>query len=137
MNIERFVEPSNRMYEIALGEIKKGKKQSHWMWFIFPQLKGLGKTSTSDYYGITDVEEATIFLNHPILGKRLIEITNSVLQIQNKTAFEIFGTPDYLKLKSSMTLFSLANRKNLVFKNVLDKFYNGYEDGLTKIKLGF
>ena len=116
MNIERFVEPSNRMYEIALGEIKKGKKQSHWMWFIFPQLKGLGKTSTSDYYGITDVEEATIFLNHPILGKRLIEITNSVLQIQNKTAFEIFGTPDYLKLKSSMTLFSLANRKNLVFK---------------------
>lgn len=92
--ISRFIEPSNRLYYIALAEIKKGKKQSHWMWYIFPQLKGLGKTSTSDLYGIKDLQEAKDYLAHPVLGARLREITQAVLNVKNKTAFEIFGTTD-------------------------------------------
>ena len=105
------------------------------MWFIFPQLKGLGKTTTSEYYGIENLEEAKTYLEHPILGVRLIEITEAVLNVKNKTAFEIFGTPDYLKLKSCMTLFHHANPKIQVFRKVLDKYYMGFEDGLTKTKL--
>ena len=135
MTICRFLEPSNKMYEMALQEIKRGKKQSHWMWFIFPQLKGLGQTSTSEYYGINVLEEAKDFLRHPVLGERLIEITQAVLNVKNKTAFEIFGTPDYLKLKSCITLFHYANPKIKIFKEVLDKYYMGYEDGVTKLKL--
>lgn len=107
------------------------------MWFIFPQLKGLGKSTTSDFYGITNLKEAKLFLNHPVLGLRLLEITTAVLENKDKTAFEIFGTPDYLKLKSSMTLFSISNPENRLFKNVLIRFYNGLEDELTKLKLGF
>lgn len=132
-NLKRFIEPSNKMYEIALDEIKGGKKQSHYMWFIFPQLKGLGKTTTSEYYGIENLEEAKAYLKHPILGKRLIEITTALLHVENKTAFEIFGTPDYLKLKSCMTLFNLTNPNEKVFKKVIDKYYNGYEDEITKL----
>ena len=134
-NIERFIEPSNRMYDIALAEIKRGKKQSHWMWYIFPQLKGLGKTSISELYGIGSLEEAQTYLIHPILGSRLCEITQAVLEVKNKTAFEIFGTPDYLKLKSCMTLFKFAAPKEIIFQKVIDQYYMGYDDGLTKSKL--
>lgn len=133
--ISRFIEPSNRMYDIALAEIKKGKKQSHWMWYIFPQLKGLGKTTTSELYGITDLQEAKDYLAHPILGARLREITQAVLNVKGKTAFEIFGTPDYLKLKSCMTLFKLAAPEESIFQEVIETYYMGYEDGLTRIKL--
>lgn len=132
---ERFIEPSNRMYDIALVEIKKGKKQSHWMWYIFPQLKGLGKTTTSELYGITDLQEAQDYLAHPVLGARLREITQAVLNVKDKTAFEIFGTPDYLKLKSCMTLFKLAAPEESIFQEVIDSYYMGYDDGLTRIKL--
>lgn len=134
-NIDRFLGPSNRMYDIALTEIKRGKKQSHWMWYIFPQLKGLGKTSTSELYGIASIEEAQAYFAHPILGKRLREITQAVLEVKNKTAFEIFGTPDYLKLKSSMTLFKLAAPEESIFQEVIDTYYMGFDDGLTRIKL--
>jgi len=134
-DINRFIEPSNRMYDIALAEIKKGKKQSHWMWYIFPQLKGLGKTTTSELYGITDLQEAKAYLAHPVLGIRLLEITQAVLNVKNKTAFEIFGTPDYLKLKSCMTLFKLVTPEEMIFQEVIDIYYMGYEDGLTRLKL--
>lgn len=123
------------MYDIALAEIKSGKKQSHWMWYIFPQLKGLGKTTTSELYGIASIEEAQAYLAHPILGARLREITQALLEVKNKTAFEIFGTPDYLKLKSCMTLFKLADAEETIFQEVIDTYYMGYEDGLTRIKL--
>ena len=134
-NIERFIEPSNRMYDIALAEIKNGKKQSHWMWYIFPQLKGLGKTTTSELYGISSIAEAKAYLEHPVLGARLREITQAVLEVKDKTAFEIFGTPDYLKLKSCMTLFKLAAPEETLFQKVIDTYYMGYDDGLTRIKL--
>lgn len=134
-DINRFIEPSNRMYDIALAQIKRGKKQSHWMWYIFPQLKGLGKTTTSELYGIASIEEAQAYLAHPVLGVRLREITQAVLGVKNKTAFEIFGTPDYLKLKSCMTLFKLADEEETIFQEVIDTYYMGYEDGLTRIKL--
>ncbi len=134
-DIERFIEPSNRMYDIALAEIKRGKKQSHWMWYIFPQLKGLGKTSTSELYGIASIEEAQAYLVHPVLGARLRKITQAVLNVKDKTAFEIFGTPDYLKLKSCMTLFKIAAPKEIIFQEVIDSYYMGYDDGLTVIKL--
>ena len=134
-NLDRFIEPSNRMYDIALGEIKRGKKQSHWMWFIFPQIKGLGNSSTSEFYGITDLKEAKLFLEHPVLSKRLLEITKCLLEIKDKPAIRIFGSPDYLKLKSCMTLFKLANPKEKIFQEVIDQFYMGFEDNSTKIKL--
>lgn len=134
-DINRFIEPSDRMYDIALAEIRRGKKQSHWMWYIFPQLKGLGKTSTSELYGITSIEEARAYLAHPVLGARLREITKALLEVKNKTAFEMFGTPDYLKLKSCMTLFKLAAPEETIFQEVIDKYYMGFEDGLTRIKL--
>lgn len=134
-DINRFIKPSNRIYDIALAEIKRGKKQSHWMWYIFPQLKGLGKTSTSELYGIASIEEAQAYLAHPILGARLREIAKALLEVKNKTAFEMFGTPDYLKLKSCMTLFKLAAPDETIFQEVIDTYYMGYEDGLTRIKL--
>lgn len=136
-NIERFTEPSNRMYNTALAEIKSGKKQSHWMWYIFPQLKGLGKTTTSQLYGISSIAEAKAYLAHPVLGVRLREITQAVLDVKTKTAFEIFGTPDYLKLKSCMTLFKIASPEEILFQKVIDQYYMGNDDGLTKMKLNF
>jgi uncharacterized protein (DUF1810 family) len=134
-SVDRFLEPSDRMFGMALAEVKNGKKQSHWMWYIFPQLKGIGKTTTSYYYGISSLEEARDFLKHPILGSRLYEITQALLEVKGKTAFEIFGTPDYLKLKSCMTLFKLAAPQESVFQEVIDIYYTGYDDGLTRMKL--
>ncbi|AFU68927.1 hypothetical protein P700755_002136 [Psychroflexus torquis ATCC 700755] len=123
------------MFGMALAEVKNGKKQSHWMWYIFPQLKGIGKTTTSYYYGISSLEEARDFLKHPILGSRLYEITQALLEVKGKTAFEIFGTPDYLKLKSCMTLFKLAAPQESVFQEVINTYYMGYDDELTRMKL--
>lgn len=134
-SVDRFLEPSDRMFSMALAEVKNGKKQSHWMWYIFPQLKGIGKTTTSYYYGISSLEEARDFLKHPILGSRLYEITQALLEVKGKTAFEIFGTPDYLKLKSCMTLFKLAAPQESVFQEVINTYYMGYDDGLTRMKL--
>ncbi|MBK5208294.1 MAG: DUF1810 domain-containing protein [Flavobacteriaceae bacterium] len=135
-DLSRFVKAQEQAYENALMEIKAGKKSSHWMWYIFPQLKGLGKSSTSLFYGLADKEEALEYLNHPVLGQRLLEITEALLNVKNKTAFEIFGTPDYLKLKSCMTLFKLATPEESIFQEVIDTYYMGYEDALTRIKLG-
>jgi uncharacterized protein (DUF1810 family) len=134
-SVDRFLEPSNRMFGMALAEVKNGKKQSHWMWYIFPQLKGIGKTTTSYYYGISSLEEARDFLKHPILGSRLYEITQALLEVKGKTAYEIFGTPDYLKLKSCMTLFKLAAPQESVFQEVINTYYMGYDDELTRMKL--
>lgn len=126
-NLERFLEAQETAYEIALSEIKRGRKQSHWMWYIFPQVKGLGFSETTKFYAIKDIDEAEAFLNHPILGKRLVRICNALLQLETGNANKIFGSPDDLKLQSSMTLFSSLNI-HPVFQMVLDKFYNGAKD---------
>jgi len=130
-NLERFIQAQQSDYAIALSEIKSGKKQSHWMWYIFPQVLGLGYTSTSIEYGIKNLDEATAYLNNEVLGKRLIEISNALLQLETNDAHEVFGSPDDIKLRSSMTLFSLVPGADKVFQLVLDKFFNGKKDDKT------
>jgi uncharacterized protein (DUF1810 family) len=130
-NLNRFLEAQETKYKDALSEIKNGRKLTHWMWYIFPQIAGLGFTDFNVFYAIQNKEEATQYLNHPVLGKRLIEITKVVIEINGKTALEIFGKPDERKLKSSMTLFSILNDPNPIFQQVLDKYYNGMKDENT------
>jgi uncharacterized protein (DUF1810 family) len=129
-NLERFIEAQEKYYERALSEIRAGEKQSHWMWFIFPQIQGLGFSETSKFYAIESITEAEAFLKHPILGGRLVNISNALLQLPSNNANKIFGSPDDLKLQSSMTLFSLL-KNNPVFKMVLEKFFNGKKDPKT------
>lgn len=129
-DLNRFIEAQKGYYNIALNEIKQGEKRSHWMWFIFPQLKGLGHTDISNYYGIENLEESKAYLNNNYLYHNLIEISEAILNIENKTAIEILGFPDCYKLRSSMTLFYLASNNEL-FKKVIDKYYNGELDDLT------
>ncbi|PBJ08074.1 DUF1810 domain-containing protein [Flavobacterium sp. ACN6] len=129
--IERFVRAQWDVYQSALEEIKDGKKQSHWMWYIFPQIRGLGFTDYNVYYGIKDIHEASEYLNDPILGKRLVEISEAVFRQQGKTALEIFGKPDDRKLKSCMTLFSQIQNTDPIFQKVLEKYYLGFPDDKT------
>ena len=130
-NLNRFAEAQESTYATALAEIKNGRKRSHWMWFIFPQLAGLGFSETSRFYGIKSIEEATAYLNHPVLGKRLLEISEALLTIDGKTANQVFGSPDDMKLRSSMTLFAAVGGENSVFRKVLEKYFDGQEDTKT------
>ncbi len=130
-NLEKFIEAQKADYAVALAEIKRGKKQSHWMWYIFPQIEGLGFSSTSKYYAIKNLDEAAAYLKHEILGKRLIEITGVLLLLETNDAHKIFGSPDDLKLKSSMTLFAAVPDTDKVFEMVLEKFFNGAKDNKT------
>ncbi len=134
--LERFVEAQQAEYNIALNEIKNGKKETHWMWYIFPQVLGLGFTSVSMEYGIKDLDEAAAYLSHPVLGPRLIEISNVLLTLDTDNAREIFGGSDAVKLRSSMTLFSLVPNADKVFGLVLDKFFKGRKDEKTLQLLG-
>ena len=130
-NLTRFIEAQNRDYDIALAEIRAGKKVSHWMWYIFPQLKGLGRSSTSEYYGLSGIKEAQAYLSDPILKARLIEITDAVIAHKDKSAEEIFGGIDAIKLRSCMTLFSIAAPDIPVFEAVLEQFFHGVPDRNT------
>lgn len=130
-DLQRFLEAQEDDFKIALSEIRNGRKQSHWMWYIFPQIAGLGFSSTSRFYAIKDLTEAGEYLRHPILGKRLIEISEALLEIEGKTASQIFGSPDDMKLKSSMTLFASLDKTNPVFQQVLDQYYGGAKDERT------
>jgi len=123
-NLERFINAQEHSYEIALKEIVNGKKCNHWMWFIFPQIQGLGLSSISKEYSIENGQEAKDYLNHNILGKRLIEITTALIKLENRSARSIFGYPDDLKLKSSMTLFKIISPDNKIFSDVLVKYFN-------------
>ena len=134
--ISRFMKAHQTDYQRALSEIKNGKKVSHWMWYIFPQLKGLGRSSMSEYYGIQDLDEAKVYLADPILGKHLIEICNALLSLDTNDATEVMGRPDDRKLKSSMTLFDAATESLDVFQMVLDKYYHGKKDCRTIKMLG-
>ena len=128
--INRFIEAQKGDYEEALAEITAGEKQSHWIWYVFPQLKGLGMSWTSEYYGIADLAEAKSYLAHPVLGKRLREITRALLAHRLKSARDILGYPDDLKVCSCMTLFDMIE-PNGIFAEVLDVFYGGKRDEKT------
>ncbi len=130
-NLKRFIDAQQTSYQSAFAEIKNGRKRSHWMWFIFPQIQGLGFSETSRFYGIKDIEEAEEFLKHPILGNRLVEISNVLLGLQLNNANQIFGSPDDMKLKSCMTLFAALPDTNPVFQLVLKKFFDGTKDSKT------
>lgn len=129
-NLSRFVEAQQNSYLNALAELQAGRKQSHWMWFIFPQIDGLGHSATAKYYALKSREEARQYLNHPVLGQRLLECVVALLSLEGRSAAEIFGYPDDLKLKSSMTLFAAVASKPL-FTEVLGKYYNGQRDTAT------
>ena len=122
--IERFIEAQKRDYTTALSEVRAGRKESHWIWYIFPQILGLGSSCYANLYGIRNKEEAEEYLNHKVLGKRLREITNALLQIEDKSAEEIFGDLDSMKVKSSMTLFDIIAPDD-IYAQVLNKFYKG------------
>lgn len=130
-DLSRYHKAQEGDYEIALSEIKSGKKRSHWMWYIFPQLKGLGHSGMADYYGITDIAEAKMYLADPILGKHLIEISNALLALDESNPRAILGSPDDLKLRSCMTLFSCADPEETVFRKILEKYYDGEPDKAT------
>ena len=130
-SLKRFTDAQENSYAMAFSEIQQGRKQSHWMWFIFPQIAGLGFSETSRYYAIRDLQEATDFLNHPVLGSRLINICHELLKLKTNDAHRVFGSPDDLKLKSSMTLFSTLPEADPVFKAVLEKFFHGEKDTKT------
>jgi len=130
-DLSRFLEIDDETYERALGEILNGKKESHWMWYIFPQIFGLGESYASVFYSIKDLNEAKEYINNEFLRNRLIKIAQAVYDVDGKTALEIFGSIDYLKLKSSMTLFELADLDNDIYGKVLDKYYDGERDEKT------
>ena len=130
-NLRRFLTAQETVIDTALAELKGGLKRSHWMWFMFPQIHGLGSSYNSRYYAIKSVEEATQFLQHPVIGKRLLECTEAVLAVEGRSASDIFGHPDDLKLKSSMTLFARVSEPGSVFKRVLDKYFQGEQDERT------
>ena len=132
-SLDRYKNAQAASYETALEEIRNGKKESHWMWYIFPQIIGLGETSTSIYYSIKSIEEAEEYLNDEVLGTNLREITNALLELESNDPVEVFGPIDALKLKSSMTLFDIVS-SNDIFNEVLEKFYNG-EKCLTTINM--
>jgi uncharacterized protein (DUF1810 family) len=135
-NLSRFVRAQENDYEPALSEIRSGRKHSHWMWYIFPQLDGLGFSSTSKRYSIKSIAEAEAFLRHPILGPRLLECCEAVLGVEERSAFEIFGSPDEMKLKSCATLFACVSPPDSVFDRLLKKYFQGGRDGKTLRLLG-
>jgi uncharacterized protein (DUF1810 family) len=129
-NLSRFVRAQEGVYEQALAEITAGRKESHWMWFIFPQFDGLGYSQISKKYAIKSVAEAEAYVSHPLLGKRLMECVQAALAVEGRTAFEIFHSPDDAKLKSCATLFSHVSPGS-AFDQLLDKYFQGERDGMT------
>ena len=130
-SLERFVEAQEKMYSTAMKEIQNGKKRSHWMWYIFPQLRGLGRSSMAQVYGISGFEEAQAYLEHPWLSGRLYELCVALLHHKDKSAYEILGDIDAMKLKSSMTLFALTSEDYTIFDQVLEQFFDGEMDEVT------
>lgn len=130
-DISRFIKAQENIYAEVVKELLHGKKTSHWMWFIFPQIIGLGFSSTSKYYSIKTIDEAKEYLKHPILGNRLLECANILIKTEGKSAESIFGYPDDMKLQSSMTLFSFISPESTVFLQVLNKYFKGEKDQKT------
>jgi uncharacterized protein (DUF1810 family) len=130
-DLRRFVEAQDPVYDTAVEELRNGAKRSHWIWFVFPQLRGLGHSPTAMQYGISSLDEARAYLAHDVLGPRLRECAQLVAAIDGRSVEDIFGWPDNLKVRSSMTLFARATNDNADFRAVLDKFYGGEEDPVT------
>ncbi|WP_145013654.1 DUF1810 domain-containing protein [Mycobacterium marseillense] len=135
-DLKRFVDAQAAVYGNVVGELRDGRKRSHWMWFVFPQLRGLGGSPTAVHYGISSLDEARAYLGHALLGPRLRECARLVTGVQGRSAAEIFGSPDDLKLCSSMTLFAHATEDDADFVAVLEKYYDGRQDELTLKRLG-
>ena len=130
-NLSRFLRAQENDYEEALSEIRSGQKRTHWMWYIFPQLAGLGFSSTAQRYAITSIDEAKAYLTHPVLGPRLKECAEAVLQVEARSARDIFGSPDDVKLRSCATLFAYASPPGSVFERLLSKYYQDEPDSKT------
>lgn len=130
-DLRRFVDAQQGHYRAALGEIRAGQKRSHWMWYVFPQYRGLGFSATSVHFSINSLAEARAYLEHPVLGQRLRECATALLALDGRSARQIFGWPDELKLKSCMTLFARAAPEDPVFERVLEKYYPGQRDEKT------
>ena len=135
-DLQRFGDTQERVYSQALGELQRGRKTSHWMWFVFPQLRALGQSSTAVHYGIASLDEARAYLAHQILRPRLHECTAAVNAVTGRSLHDIFGSPDDMKFHSSMTLFHLADPDSPSFAAALDKYCNGAPDAATLRLLG-
>ena len=131
VGLERFVEAQSRVYDTVINELALGHKETHWMWFIFPQLKELGKSAIAKRFGIESLDEARAYVAHPQLGTRLLECTKTMLAQRNANAFEILGSPDDLKFRSCMTLFAIAAPTEPAFRQALDMFFSGKSDETT------
>ena len=129
--LQRFVDAQRDVYDRVRAELQRGEKQSHWIWFIFPQLRSLGRSATAKFYGISSIDEAAAYLAHPLLGERLRECTRFVLAIRGRTAHQIFSSPDDMKFRSSMSLFAQATRTDGVFAEALGMYFGGEPDPLT------
>jgi uncharacterized protein (DUF1810 family) len=134
-DLQRFVEAQAPIYSKVCEELRAGRKESHWMWFIFPQIAGLGQSPTSVRFAISSLDEALAYLAHPVLGPRLLECSRLALEVEGRTARQIFGVVDELKVRSSMTLFAGAAREPAVFRQCLDKYFGGAPDRATLAKL--
>ena len=130
-DLERFILAQDQVYSTVVAELRNGEKASHWMWFIFPQIDGLGSSHTARHYAIRSLDEADAYLVHPILGSRLIECTELVNNVEGKSLRQIFGSPDDMKFHSSVTLFSLIDPRHDVFEQALDKYFDGELDERT------
>jgi uncharacterized protein (DUF1810 family) len=130
-NLGRFIEAQQDDYDAALGEIRAGRKRTHWMWYIFPQFDGLGWSPTSKRYAVKSVSEAKAYLAHPVLGPRLTECAEAALGVDGRSALEVFGSPDDMKLRSCATLFASVSPDGSVFHRVIDKYFNGRPDDRT------
>ena len=130
-NLDRFVQAQSEDYDIALAEIRRGRKRSHWMWYVFPQFAGLGSSTMSHRYAIESLAECEAYLRHPLLGPRLRTCSEAVLAIEGRSASDIFGYPDDMKLKSSATLFGCVSPEGSVFDRIIEKYFDGQGDALT------
>ena len=128
IDLQIFVQAQEDIYEQALAELKNGSKESHWMWFVFPQIAGLGNSEMARKYAIPNLADAKAYLSHDLLGSRLRECTEAVLAVEGRTAHEILGSPDDVKLKSCMTLFEVADGPDSVFSSILEKYFKGQHD---------
>ena len=133
-NLNRFVEAQTNSYEAAMNELSQGKKMGHWIWYIFPQIEGLGSTDMTKLYSIKSTQEASAYLEHPLLGKRLVESCEIILSLDATSISEVMGFPDNLKLRSSMTLFEYVSKPNSIFRKVLIRYFDNELDE-TSIKL--
>ena len=134
-NLERFVQAQNQVFQQVTSELRAGKKTTHWMWFIFPQVRGLGRSPTAVEYAISGLDEARAYLAHPVLGARLKECTHLVLQVENRSATQIFGSPDDMKFRSCMTLFAQVSGEDDIFVRALEKYCGGVPDRMTLDRL--